>query len=644
MRQLVGHPPWLCVRVTLSLPVYQMTASKWLSTPSGSGALRPMRVDVVDVVADVVGLQRVLVVREVVRRRRRRVVGQLRRTAVVLGGEDQDPRVLVGLQLVGERAAALVARLEPHLHGVAGVGPVDLAAHAVVPVVAGAAVALAAAPLPRPAGALATVVDAVLDRHATEVAAGVDLDGLRAAVGDVERADLEVRRLTALPRLGVARVVRRARHVERELHVPLELGLDVGLDVLEHEPAAGRGGRALGRERDRLVRVVHVVVQVTVGGVEVRPHARVRVRDRRVRLLGAGDRAEDRLVRLVGVELPAGRPQQQRAVGVVVLVPGEADPPHEAVERLGLGLGGRAGAAVCLRRRDRARALVVVAPVRRVVAVRVDAVDVVDLAVAVVVAQVLAPQAVGRREGVVVAVGVGDHHEPQLAGVDELGDLLGLEAEHGLAVGAERRALLAVVVQEQAHGAAAGLGGEPLARVLGGRVEDRRPRAVTAVAGVLGHLHRVDRHTADGLADDLQLGDVAVLGRELLELGDDVVGRVAGVRRELDVGAQVRAPDLPAGGGSLGRRLQDRAAAPVARETQLDPLGTELLRLRGRGHDLDAVTAASLGDVHSASSEQLEVGGAAQLDGVRLLPLRRGGRTGRQQDRERRRARDPQSA
>ena len=90
------------------------------------------------------------------------------------------------------------------------------------------------------------------------------------------------------------------------------------------------------------------------------------------------------------------------------------------LHRLGLGLGVRAGAAVGLRRGSSEEPSLSQAPVRGVVAVRVDAVaELAEHAVAVVVGHVLAPQAVAGRERVLVAVRVVDAHEPQLARVDE---------------------------------------------------------------------------------------------------------------------------------------------------------------------------------------------------------------------------------
>ena len=54
------------------------------------------------------------------------------------------------------------------------------------------------------------------------------------------------------------------------------------------------------------------------------------------------------------------------------------------------------------------------------------------------------------------------------------------------------------------------LGGDPLARVLGGVVEDGRPAAVLLVARVLGDLVGDDVLAEHALADDDLLHDVAV--------------------------------------------------------------------------------------------------------------------------------------
>ena len=124
------------------------------------------------------------------------------------------------------------------------------------------------------------------------------------------------------------------------------------------------------------------------------------------------------------VLLEALRVEQQLGRGVVVLLEDRVDLVEERLHRLGLGLGGRRRAAVGLGRRVAARSPRCRGPSstrscgsgRRRRRASIDA-------VVVVVAQVLAPQAVAGGERVLVAVGVVDADEPQLGGVDELRDL-----------------------------------------------------------------------------------------------------------------------------------------------------------------------------------------------------------------------------
>ncbi len=313
--------------------------------------LAPHRVVVVDVVRDAVVGQRLPVVVEVVRLRRVRVRRQGRIAGVVLDREHQHARARIGPDVVRERVAlhVLLRGVEPHLHVVARARAGHLPAHAVVPVVALVSVALAALPLGRGRRPRPAAVHAVAQLDLTEVPAGVHLHGLRVAVRDVELVDHELRRRVAEVAHRVRRVRRRAREVERELHVPLELGLDVGLVVLEREHAArGRRG-ALRRERDRLRGLVHVVVRVAVGRVEVGAHVRVERRDARMRVV-TGERRHQRLVGGMRVHLPPERPQEQLRRGVVVLVVGEVDPVHQRQERLRLRLGGRPRAAIGLGR------------------------------------------------------------------------------------------------------------------------------------------------------------------------------------------------------------------------------------------------------------------------------------------------------
>ena len=294
------------------------------------------------------------------------------------------------------------------------------------------------------------------------------------------------------------------------------------------------------------------------------------------------------------VHLPPERPQDQLSGGVIVLVVGEVHPVHQRQERLGLRLRGRPRAAVGLGRGVGVRSLVVVVPARREVPVRVHAVDGGDLPVAVVVAQVLPPEPVLRVEGEVVAVGVRDQDEPQLAVLHQLRELLRRDPVNGLSVRPDGRALLAVVVEEEPKRAALGLAGEPLAGVLDGRVEHGRPAAVLPLLRVLRDLHRVDRKAAQRMPDRLELRDPRILRGEVLHLRLDVRGGVPRGARHGDVGTRVRTPDLPAACRLGGRGLE--RGAPAARADQLGPDAgpAELSDLRVGGDDLDTLAPLSL--------------------------------------------------
>ena len=204
---------------------------------------------------------------------------------------------------------------------------------------------------------------------------------------EVERLGLDAER-----GLRVVRVRRGVRDRLGERQVALELLLDQRLVVREHEPARRAARAQLRGPGQRAAPLVHEVVGLAVGDVEdVRAQARVEALDRRL-VEVARQREVDRVVGRRRAGLPALRVQQPAAVGVVVDVELEADALRQAHDRLRLALGRRAGAAVGLAREDLRGALLVVLEVLRVVAVRVDAVGVRRLAVAVVVAQVLAPQ------------------------------------------------------------------------------------------------------------------------------------------------------------------------------------------------------------------------------------------------------------
>ena len=201
---------------------------------------------------------------------------------------------------------------------------------------------------------------------------------------------------------------------------------------------------------------VGVPSDVSVGDAEVRKLVRV-VAGHGALGVVARERLVDDVVGRRGVDLPRGAIEQLRPRRVIADQELEPDPAHQAVERPGLGLRSRARPAEGLAGGCGRRSFVVVGPLRREVPVEVDAVAHVGPAVAVVVAQVLAPQPVAGGEAVVIAVGVGDRDEPQLGRVDQLGEFT-----------------VAAVAVDHAMGEPADhLRGDPLARVLGPDVEDR---------------------------------------------------------------------------------------------------------------------------------------------------------------------------
>ena len=225
----------------------------------------------------------------------------------------------------------------------------------------------------------------------------------------------------------------RPREVQRERQVLLEDGLDLGLVVGEDERVGARAGRLGGvelrREADRAELEVGPVDGLAVRDVEVGRLVGLVGVDGGV-AVGAGQRARERVVvgRAVGDE--AERAVEQLRGRVVVEVRDRLDAAQQPVIGEVLGLGVRVRAAVVGVGGVRARALLVERPLLGEVAVRVDAVGRVAVdPVVVVVAQRLAPQAVGARlaraadldggalaarERVVVAVRVLDGQEPQL--------------------------------------------------------------------------------------------------------------------------------------------------------------------------------------------------------------------------------------
>ncbi len=323
-------------------------------------------------------------------------------------------------------------------------------------------------------------------------------------------------------RLGVGGVRGRPGDVDCEGDVLFERRLQVGLGVLELElarPAASPGVREvhLGHPGQDPEAAVSMVDGVAVGDVELggdvgvigerRP--RRSAGDRRL-LVSARQRPVDRVVGGLGLDLERRRVEEQLGGRVVVDHQLEAHPPHQPVQGPGLGLGGRLGPAVGLRVEVRGGALLVVVPPGREVAVQIDSIGGGDLAIVVVVAQVLAPEPVSGRKREVVAVGVGDDDEPQLAAVDEPGQRPRTQPPHRSAVGPQRAAAATVVVDEQMCQPPHHLRRDPLASMLGGEVDCRRLGSGSGSARVAGHPQGQDRHTADRGSDHDRLHEAAV--------------------------------------------------------------------------------------------------------------------------------------
>ena len=406
----------------------------------------------------------------------------------VLHGEHEHVAADVLVHGVGEALArglcAAVAADEADLDGVTGVR-CDRRAVLGVPHVVRVPVTLPALPLDGPRRAGPAAVDRVLGADVAQRPLADDRDLLLGAVRHRERVGDQVRRVDAQDRVGVIGVVGRLSERERERDVLLELLLDEVLVVREDKLARAvlrqplvvgvdRGrdlaGGHLRREPEGAVLHLHVRIGVAVGGVELGGDVRVVARDGRV-VVVAGERPIDDIVGRRGGHLVPDAVEQQLGRGVVVDEEVEVDAGEQCVERLRLRLAVGRRPAVGVAHRVGRGALVVVAPVGGEVAVEVDAVAERDLAVAVVVAQVLAPQPIPLGEGEVVPVDVLHREEPQLAGVDEVGDLL---------VGP-------VAVQHVMHEPAHHLGRDPLTRVLGAHVHDRGTAPVADPVGVPRH-------------------------------------------------------------------------------------------------------------------------------------------------------------
>jgi hypothetical protein len=451
-------------------------------------------------------------------------------------------------------------------------------------------------------------VDPVLDRDRSEAALRDHLDRLRIAVGDaepevaqriarllrIEARGLEIERLHRRAH-GIRRVRRRACEPHREREVLLELRLHERLVVGEHEAAAVAPLGQLRRPAQRPRLRIRVVVRRAVCRVEVGPDARVVALHGRVRIR-AGVLDEQRVVERRRLHLPPVGVQQQRPVRVVGDEELELHPVDQRLVRLDLRLGGGRRAAIGVARRFGRGALVVVIPALVVVAVEVDAVAVRDRAVAVVVAQVLAPQTLGA-ERVLVAVRVRHRHEPELARVEEVRDLR----------------VAAVVLDEVPKQPPRHLRRDPLARVDRAHVERRRPRAVRELPGVLGHLQRDDLAALERPADHLQLHDRRVALRERVELVADAAGLVVG------------AIDLIAGRRHRVGLLADRLATPVSLQAHVDAARAQPFSLLCGQDQVDPIAAAQVRfrDVVAATLDHGErLGNRLRRVHVQAVPAR----------------------
>ena len=174
-------------------------------------------------------------------------------------------------------------------------------------------------------------------------------------------------------------------------------------------------------------------------------------------------------------------------------------------------------------------------------------------------------------ERVVVAVRVLDRHEPQLGAGQQVGDLG-----------------VVLVLDDPAHEAPLDLGGDPLARVVVGGVEDGRPRAVGDVARVLRDLEDRDRLAERRRADPLVLDDVAVLGGQLEHL---VVDAARLHERAVDAVERVRALV----GGAAARRSRRPRPSRAPRARRRGPRAASASRLRE--HDPDRLPVVLAGVV-----------------------------------------------
>ena len=296
---------------------------------------------------------------------------------------------------------------------------------------------------------------------------------------------------------------------------------------------------------------------------------------------------------------------------MVVDVGLEVDLAQQAVEREVLGLRQRVRTAIGLAAGLVGGALLIDRALGRIVPVRVDAVALAALGrlavdpVAVVVAQRLAPepvagglvrpaQMVGRAdaagERVVVAVGVLDRHEPELGPGQQVGD-----------------PRVVLVLDHPPHEPALDLCRDPLAGVVVGRVQDRRPRAVRHVAGVAGDLQDGHGLAERRRADALVLDDVAVVGRELHHLVVDAAGL-----HELAVDVVVRIRTVTPGFAQRLRRERRELDGLERDAAALEPVGVGLGEHDRQG--LFVALARVVAGVLEIDSRGRELGGPTAVD------------------------------
>ena len=319
------------------------------------------------------------------------------------------------------------------------------------------------------------------------------------------------------------------------------------------------------------------VGRLAVRGVQVGADAGIEAVDRRL-LVRTRQRDEDRVVGGRRVDLIPERVEQQLPERVVVDVELEVDAVVQTHHRLGLRFRRRRRPAVGLVGGDRRRPFFVELPVLGIVAVGVDSIARRDHVVAVVVAEVLPPQAVVV-ERVLVPVGVGHDHEPDLGGRQQVDDV-------GLA--------FPVHLDQVLEQPAVDLDADPLQRVLERAVQRRRAGVVGHGVGVGGELEGDDvarrvgavtfRIGAPGLPEHLELQQVGIGGGDLAEVGADAVRAVVGTEH-LEPGVLLLLGELGRG-HTLG----------VGPERQVDSLLLEPLALPWIEHEHDADAALHLVD------------------------------------------------